>query len=76
MPAKEVGSISVDEFLEHGWNELGVDSFQAKKIYSDIASQAFERYFNERGLKGYSGSGGRLSWWADIKTAPLGDRRS
>jgi len=40
-------------------------------MYVDLGSQAFDKYCISRNLKGYLGSGRRLSWWADIKTAPL-----
>lgn len=71
LPGKAIGSIGTDTFLSGGWPEYGIEPFRAQAMYSDIGSQAFDRYCTKRGLKGYQGSGNRLSWWADIKTAPL-----
>lgn len=72
---KEVASISTEEFLEEGWPALGIATFQARNIYSDIGSQAFDRYCQSKGLKGYQGAGNRISWWGDIKTLPLNQVR-
>jgi hypothetical protein len=67
--------MSTQDFLQAGWPELGIDSYQAKRIYSDLGSQAFDGYCQGRGLKGVVGSGKRVSWWADLKTAPAGQVR-
>lgn len=71
LPGKEVASIKTDVFLSEGWSTYGIEAFQAQNMYSDIGSQAFDRYCGGRGMKGYLGAGRRLSWWGDIKTAPL-----
>lgn len=71
LPGQIVSSIRTEDFLVSGWSELGIETYQAQYIYTDMGSQAFDRYCHKRGLKGYMGSGRRLSWWADIKTAPL-----
>lgn len=72
LPAKEVASVPVSEFLDRGWPDYGVDPHQARRVYADIGSQAFDKYCASMGLQGFMGAGGRLSWWGDIKTAPLG----
>ena len=71
LPGKIVSSIRAEDFLVAGWPEFGIEAYQAQYIYTDIGSQAFDGYCSKRGMKGYMGSGKRLSWWADIKTAPL-----
>lgn len=71
IPSKILASIETDAFLDEGWSAYGIDSLQARRIYADLGSQAFDKYCVSRNLKGYMGSGGRLSWWGDIKTAPL-----
>lgn len=71
LPGKVVSSIRTKAFLEAGWAEYGIEAYQAQNMYTDIGSQAFDGYCSRRGMKGYMGSGKRLSWWADIKTAPL-----
>lgn len=71
LPGKVVASIATEAFLKDGWIECGLTPYQAQVLYTDIGSQAFERYCVKRGLKAYQGSGKRISWWADIKSAPL-----
>lgn len=71
LPGKLITSIDTNCFLNEGWAAYGIDGFQARRMYADLGSQAFDKYCYSRNLKGYMGSGHRLSWWADIKTAPL-----
>lgn len=71
LPGKVVASIATETFLKDGWIECGLTPYQAQVLYTDIGTRAFERYCAKRGLKAYQGSGKRLSWWADIKTAPF-----
>lgn len=71
ISAQVKASIDTHAFIHFGWPELGIDSFQAQRMIADITVQAFDKYCNDRGLKGYMGSGRKLSWWGDIKTAPL-----
>lgn len=75
LPGKHVASMPAQEFLHAGWPQLGIDSYQAKRIYSDLGSQAFDGFCQGRGLRGVVGSGKRVSWWADLKTAPAGQVR-
>lgn len=75
LPGKEVASLSTREFLEEGWSAYGIEAYQAKRMYSDLGSQAFDNFCKVRGLKGFAGSGNRVSWWGDIKTAPPGQVR-
>jgi hypothetical protein len=75
LPAKEVGSISTAKFLQDGWPEYGIDAYHAKRMYSDLGSQAFDAFCKTRGLKGVLGANKRLSWWGDIKSAPAGQVR-
>lgn len=75
LPAKKVASMLTEEFLNAGWPLLGIEPYQAKRMYSDLGSQAFDRFCQGRGLKGIIGSGKRISWWGDVKTAPSGQVR-
>lgn len=75
LPGKVLASVSTHDFLEKGWELYGVDPQQARRIYADLGGQAFDRLCMARGLKGFSGANGRLSWWGDIKTAPSGKVR-
>ncbi|HRI93432.1 MAG TPA: toll/interleukin-1 receptor domain-containing protein [Accumulibacter sp.] len=75
LPGKYVASISTRRFLEGGWPDYGIEPYEAKRMYSDLGAQAFDKFCRDRGLKGFSGSGRRVSWWGDIKTAPSGQVR-
>lgn len=70
LPGNLVASVTTTQFLEEGWPDLGMSCFEARNVYVDIGGQAFEKFCASRGLKGYMGSGHRLSWWPDIKIAP------
>ncbi|CAM2192456.1 Toll/interleukin-1 receptor domain-containing protein [Paraburkholderia kururiensis] len=72
LPAKQIGAIPTDAFLEQGWADYGIDAYQARNMYSDLGAQAFENYCRRRGLKAHAGAGNRASWWGDVKTVPLG----
>lgn len=72
LPGKKVNSLRTDDFLEVGWQALGIDAYQARRIYSDLGTQAFDSLCRNRAMKGVLGSGNRVSWWGDIKTVPLG----
>ena len=71
VPGKVVASINTQTFLEEGWAALGIDAHRARRIYTDLGSQAFDKLCQSRGMKAYASANGRLSWWGDIKTAPL-----
>jgi hypothetical protein len=75
LPGKKVASMPMEEFLQAGWPSLGIEPYQAKRMYSDLRSQAFDGFCQDRGLKGVLGSGKRISWWGDIKTAQPGQVR-
>lgn len=70
IPGKVVASIDTHTFLEEGWNAYGIDAHQARRMYTDLGSQAFDKLCRTRGLKPYGSANGRISWWGDIKTAP------
>lgn len=72
LPGKQIGSLALLDFLDSGWVDHGVDHHQARRVYADIGSQAFDRYCASKSLQGFMGAGARLSWWGDIKTGPLG----
>lgn len=75
LPGKDVAAIPTREFLADGWPELDIAPNEARRMYADLGSQAFERFCRKRGLTGYLGSGQRVSWWGDIKTLPHGQVR-
>lgn len=70
LPGKAVASISSADFLDGGWPEIGIDVHTARRMFSDLGSQAFDLFCEDRGLTGHIGSGGKVGWWGDIKTAP------
>ena len=71
LPVNTVSQLSVNEFLESGWPDLKIDSFEARKQFSDLSNQAFDDFLRGRGLTQYEGAGGRLTWWGNIRTVPL-----
>jgi len=71
IPAKLMAEVDTDTFLEEGWPDKGIDAYQARRMYSDLGTQAFDKLAVARGLQGFTSSSGRTSWWPDIKTAPL-----
>lgn len=72
LPGKEVAALPTAEFLAVGWAELKIAPFEARRMYVDLGSQAFDRFCRKRGLKGHMGAGQRMSWFGDVKTTPLG----
>lgn len=75
LPGKLQASLPTEEFLEEGWKTLGIDAYQARRMFSDLGAQGFDRLCASRELKAAVGSGNRASWWGDIKTAPIGKVR-
>jgi TIR domain len=71
LPGKLVASIDTHAFLLTGWSAYGIDALQARRMYADLGSQAFDNFCRTRGLKAYGGANGRVSWWGDIKTASV-----
>jgi len=71
LPAKVVGKIETELFLKHGWADMGIAWFEARRIFSDLGNQAFESMLNGKGLSFSEGSSGRRWWYGDVKTAPL-----
>lgn len=67
----EAPGVETSEFISLGWPELGVRPDEAKRAITDLASQAFDAACQAKGLRGDVGANGRVSWWGDIKTAPL-----
>jgi hypothetical protein len=50
---------------------LQIEPFAARRHFSDLGNQAFESFLRDRGLTSYEGANGRLTWWGNIRTAPL-----
>ena len=72
LPARRVAFIDVDTFLERGWKQLGtgISEHDARRQFSDLGNQAFERYLQSKGLTAFEGANKRLSWWGGIGTVP------
>jgi hypothetical protein len=71
IPAKLVDEVATELFLDEGWPGQGIDVYQARRLYSDLGTQAFDKLAGACGLQGYASSARRTSWWPDVKTAPL-----
>lgn len=72
LPGRLLGSISTNRFLEDGWPEYGIDSSQARRMYSDLGNQGFHKLCRNLGLKPSYGANGLMSWWGDVRAAPSG----
>lgn len=70
-PCQLAGTRPTSDFLDTGWEEIGIPPLQARRMMADLGTRAFENFCRSRGLKSYGGSGGRANWWGDIKTLPL-----
>jgi hypothetical protein len=62
MPAKLMAEVDRDTFLEEGWPGKGIDAYQARRMFSELGTQAFDKLAGSRGLHGYTSSAGRISW--------------
>ncbi len=72
MPLGLVAEYPLAAFLDEGWNAQTIDRRDARNQFSNLARQALERRFRERGLKGYALSDRQTGWWAPIDAAPTG----
>ena len=68
--AKTVRSSEVDKFLRFGWEEYGIEAFEARRIVVDLCNQAADNFLLGNRLNAYELSSGRRVWWGDIKTYP------
>lgn len=71
IPARNVRQLRTRKFLEEGWKALDISPYDARNLFTNLANQAFEKFLQRRGLKGYEGANGRFAWWGDIRTVPL-----
>ncbi len=71
LPAKLICSTKVSQFLKEGWSALSIPWFDARRQFSDLCNQSFDKYLADRGLHAYKSSNRYPSWWANIRTAPL-----
>jgi hypothetical protein len=65
-----VSECPLDAFLEDGWKAQGIERWDARNQFSNLARQALERLFSGRGLKGYKLSDRDTAWWAPVDVAP------
>lgn len=69
--ARVITETKTESFLDHGWEQLGIAWHEAQKIFADLANQALEKMFHEKGLSFSEGSSGRRWWYGNVKTTPL-----
>lgn len=70
VPARIVGLIPLARFLAEGWSEQGIESYVARRHFSDLGNQAFDLYMHRLGMSVLVTQKGRRTWWADIRLAP------
>ncbi len=71
VPARVVHSVKSTIFLSNGWKQLQIEPGVARRQFSDLGNQAFDDFLRNRRLTSYEGANGRLTWWGNIRTAPL-----
>jgi hypothetical protein len=71
VPAKRLALVRLDEYLAHGWERLGISAHEARRHFSDLGNQAFEKFLQNRGLSAYEMANSLRAWWGDIGTVPL-----
>jgi hypothetical protein len=70
ISARIVAQLDLENFLHDGWEQLGIQWFEANRLFADLGNQAFDLFMQKRDLIFYEDAKGRRSWWADIKTSP------
>jgi hypothetical protein len=70
IPIELVADCALDKFLDEGWKARNIERWDARNQFSNLARQAFERRFRERGLTGYALSDRQTAWWASVDAAP------
>lgn len=58
-------------FLNAGWPALGVQGYEARRLFTDLANQALGLLFKMKGLNSYEMSNRQATWWVG-KGAPNG----
>lgn len=70
IPIRLVAEKRTDDALATGWLEQRLDAFELRRHFSDLARQAINATFAERGLTAFELGSRRLAWWPNIKVAP------
>lgn len=70
LPIGQKAQRRVAGFLETGWDKLGIERLDARNQFSDLARQALEKLFAERGLRSFALSGTQLAWWGPVDVVP------
>ena len=70
IPAKRLDTLPIETFMSCGWERLGITDFEAKRHFSDLSNQAFEKFLQGRGLVAVEGASGSRSWWGTTKVVP------
>ena len=70
IPATIREMVPVEDYLENGWARLGVKNHEARRHFSDLGNQAFERFLLSRSLSSTQGANGLLTWWGALGKVP------
>lgn len=71
MPARLVNTVRTRTFLDAGWKDLGIEPWEARRLFSDLGNHALETFLATRGLTRYATATGRSVWWGAIGVVPL-----
>jgi hypothetical protein len=70
FPLAFVAKQSVEVFLEFGWVQQRLKARDARNMFVDLARQALEQAFRQRGLLAYDLAGRKTAWWPMSDTSP------
>lgn len=70
VPPTLASSAAVIASLDDGWKQQDIEFWDARRQFSDLARQALEGRFRERGLKEFVLSDRQSAWWAPVDAAP------
>ncbi|MFN3730266.1 MAG: toll/interleukin-1 receptor domain-containing protein [Fimbriimonadaceae bacterium] len=66
-------NIELDDFIQGGWDELGVDSRRARHVVVELLSKSWSRYLRGRNLEPYDLSGFRSIFYFHKENLPAGE---
>lgn len=66
-------SLGLNEFLERGWDELGIDPRRARNVVVELLSKSWSRFLRTRNLEPYDLSGFRPVFYFHKENLPGGE---
>lgn len=63
LPIDLIAERPTDEFLESGWQELGIRGVDARRRFADLARRGLDNLFESKGLLPFEVATGQKAWW-------------